>query len=64
MVMEIQPPIFHFCGQTEMRNILTPNHSVAKFRKLGGKVSVTGKIIHPLKIETTSTRWYYGFQIT
>ena len=37
---------------------------VAKFRKLGEKVSITEKIIHPPKIETTSTRWCYCFKIT
>ena len=39
--------------------------SVAKLGKLGGKVSLTtGKSIYPPKIETTSTRWHYCFQIT
>ena len=39
-------------------------HRVAKFRKLVGKVSLTGKIYTSSKKETTSTRWHYHFQIT
>ena len=36
---------------------------MAKFRKLGGKVSITEKI-DTSSIETTSTRCCYGFKIT
>ena len=32
-----------------------PLYSVAKFRKLGGNVSLRIKFIHPSKIKTTST---------